>query len=50
MNKLLQVLKITENCISCEENLDFGRFYKSIDKIENCLADLEVGTGCMKSG
>ena len=42
-NKILETLKIIGNCTSCKEieRNDLDNFHKSINKIENCLVELE---------
>ncbi len=45
LNKLLETLKIMENCVSCKYKKicgnDLYKLYKSINEMENCLVKLE---------
>src|SRR6266542_5534591 len=43
-NELLETLEMVENCTSCKENTgkhNLDEFHRSMNEIENCLAELE---------
>ena len=47
-NKLLETLKIIENCINCKDNTrkcNLDGIHESINKIENCIAELKKEQG-----
>jgi len=42
-NEIFETLEIIENCIWCKDKkIDLYEFYESINKIENCLIELET--------
>ena len=45
ITEILEILEIIENCTSCKDRIKgkkhFKEFCKSINKVENCLAELE---------